>query len=318
MYHRSSWPELLARTFGHPSCRLAARTADGRLAGVLPLVEFRSRLFGRFAVSLPFVNYGGILADTDEAAAALVDRALALCRANGWSHVEIRHEARERCPGWPARRHKVAMRLALPDRSEALWSGLDRKVRNQVRKAEKSRCVAECGGAALLQDFYRVFAHNMRDLGTPVYPRRLFEEVVRTFDGETRVHIVRADSEPIAAAITVRWRDRVEVPWASALRAHNDKCPNMLLYWAMLTRAIEDGARVFDFGRSTPGQGTYHFKKQWGAQASPLVWEYVGRAGEPPDMSPGNARFNLAIAAWRRLPVPVASALGPLIVRHIP
>ena len=317
-YHRRPWPELFTRTFNHRSFCLAARAADGRLAGVLPLVEFRSRLFGRFAVSLPFVNYGGILADSDEAAAPIVDRALALSRARGWTHVELRHEARQRCPGWPARRHKVAMRLTLPDRPEALWSTLDRKVRNQVRKAEKSGCVAEHGGVDLLRDFYRVFAHNMRDLGTPVYPRRFFEEILRTFDGETRVHVVRARAEPIAVSLTVRWRDRVEVPWASALRGHNDKCPNMLLYWTMLAEAIAGGARVFDFGRSTPGQGTFHFKRQWGADASPLVWEYVGRAGEPPDMGPGNARFSAAIAAWKRLPVSVASALGPMIVRNIP
>jgi serine/alanine adding enzyme len=317
-YHRWGWRGIFQRTFGHDSVYLSAKAGDGRIAGILPLVEFGSRLFGRFAVSLPFVHYGGVVADTEEAAEALASRALSLARARRWEHIELRHVERERFSQWPSRRHKVAMRLRLPTGQEALWPALDRKIRNQVRKAEKSGCSAERGGVELLDAFYDVFARNMRDLGTPVYARRFFEEVLRTFEDEARVYIVRVDAEPVAASITVGWRSRVEVPWASALRAHSDKSPNMLLYWTMLSQAVTDGAAEFDFGRSTPGEGTFHFKKQWGAEATHLCWEYVGLAGVPPDMSPKNPKFRAAVAVWKRLPLPLASTIGPLIVRNIP
>jgi FemAB-related protein (PEP-CTERM system-associated) len=315
-YHQHCWRGVFERAFGHETIYLAARRGQ-RLAGVLPIVSFRSPLFGRFGVSLPFVNYGGVLADGDREAAALERAALALARERRWRHVELRHVT-ERYPHWPAKRHKVAMSLSLPPVEDTLWSGLDRKVRNQVRKAEKSGCTPATGGVELLPEFYGVFARNMRDLGTPVYGRSFFEEVLRTFERDTQVFVVRLGGEPIAAAITVGWRDRVEVPWASALRAHNDKSPNMLLYWMMLHHAIARGAQRFDFGRSTPGEGTFHFKRQWGAEAMPVVWEYVGLSGTLPDLSPKNAKFRGAIAAWQRLPVPIASAIGPLIVRNIP
>jgi FemAB-related protein (PEP-CTERM system-associated) len=238
-YHQWAWREVFSAAFGHACVYLVAQ--DGaRITGVLPLVEFRSRLFGTFAVSLPFVNYGGVVADTGAAAGALSACAESLARERGWGHVELRH-VRRQFAQWPVKRHKVAMWLSLSATSEILWSSLDRKVRNQVRKAEKSGCTAEHGGAELLDDFYRVFAHNMRDLGTPVYARRLFEEVLRAFPSDTRVFVVRIEGDAVAASITVGWRERIEVPWASSLRAHAAASPNTLLYWTMLKWAVEHG-----------------------------------------------------------------------------
>ena len=277
---------------------------------MLPLVDFESRLFGRFAVSLPFVNYGGVVAADRDVEQALERAALDNATSRGWRHVELRHFD-QRFAQWPARRHKVTMWLPLPPDADALWQSLDRKVRNQVRKAEKSGCVAEVGGLELLHDFYQVFAHNMRDLGTPVYAGASSRKWCRTFPASTRVFVVRVETEPVAASITVGWRDRIEVPWASALRAHNDKAPNMLLYWTMLKQAIAPARPTFDFGRSTPDESTYRFKAQWGAQPRELIWEYLGLAGEAPEHGPGSARFRLAVRAWQRLPVPVATALVP-------
>ena len=315
-YHRWIWKDILEASFGHRAMYLEARR-DSKMVGVLPLVEFRSRVFGTFAVSLPFVNYGGVLADDPDAAAALGEASVGLAEAHGWRHVELRHLAQQ-FPQWPSRSHKVAMRLSLPADAETLWEGLDRKVRNLVRKAEKSGCVAESGGVELLPDFYAVFARNMRDLGTPVYGARVFSEVVSRAETGARVYVVRWSGRPVAASIVVTHRRSVEVPWASSLREHASRSPNMLLYWAMLGDAVRAGASVFDFGRSTPGEGTFQFKRQWGAEPSPLVWEYLGERGELPDRSPANPRFRAAIAIWQRLPVWLTTWCGPHIVRHIP
>lgn len=316
VYHLWAWRDVFQNALGHHPHYLIARR-QGRVVGGLPIVELHSRLFGRFAVSLPFVNYGGVLAADAEAADALLREAVGWARSRGLRYVELRHRARL-APEWPARRHKVAMWLGLAGSAEAQWGALDRKVRNQVRKAEKSGLTTTAGGVELLDAFYRVFAHHMRDLGTPVLHRRVFDAVLRALPGQARLFVVRHAEVPIAASLTLAFRGTVEVPWASALRAHNDKAPNMLLYWAMLTAAIANGATRFDFGRSTAGEGTFHFKRQWGAEPHPLVWEYAGLRGAVPDQSPANPRFRLAIAGWKRLPVRMATWLGPGIVRHIP
>jgi serine/alanine adding enzyme len=313
-YHEWAWREVFERSFGHAGVYLMARNAGG-VTGVLPLVAVRSMLFGRLLTSLPFVNYGGVVAESDDVAHALVDRAAAMAHEGGYRHVELRHVDR-RFTSFPCRQHKVAMRLALAD---GMWDRLDRKVRNQIRKAEKSGLAAERGGADLLDDFYRVFARNMRDLGTPVHAKRFFGEVLAAFPDRAGIVVVRLNGMAIAAALTLRTGAGTEVPWASSVKPYNHLCPNHLLYWEAVNAAVADGCTTFDFGRSTPGEGTYKFKEQWGAAPVPLHWEYAYlRHGAVPDQGPANPRFRLAIGAWQRLPLWAANAVGPRIVRSIP
>jgi FemAB-related protein (PEP-CTERM system-associated) len=299
---------------GHDCTYLIARR-DDRIVGVLPLVQINSVLFGRTMTSLPFVNYGGVLAERDDDALALGDRAAELARRRGCRHVELRHTAR-RFASLPCRQHKVAMLLPL---QQGMWERLDRKVRNQIRKAQKSGLAATVGGAELLDEFYAVFARNMRDLGTPVQGRKLFEEVLAAFPERARIHVVRLGTTTVAAGLTYRTRDGVEVPWASSVRDFNSLCPNHLLYWNVIETAVAGGCVVLDFGRSTPHEGTYHVKEQWGAEPLPLTWEYYLLHGtEVPDQSPKNPRFRRAIELWQRCPLWLANAVGPHIVRSIP
>ncbi|MEZ5291477.1 MAG: FemAB family PEP-CTERM system-associated protein [Vicinamibacterales bacterium] len=315
-YHLWAWRGIFEEVFRHRTHYLAARRG-GAIAGVLPLVFFQSPIFGRFVVSVPFLNYGGVVADDDLAAAALVEHAGRLAREHKATHLELRHD-RRRFSNLVPKEHKVAMTLALPGDADTLWSALDRKVRNQVRKAEKSGLTAETGGSEHLRDFYAVFSTNMRDLGTPVYSPRLFEAVLARFPDRTRIVVIRHEGRAAAAGLTWRWRERTEVPWASSLREFNQMSPNNLLYWTILREAIAAGCTRLDFGRSTPNEGTFHFKKQWGAEPTPLCWEYDVVTGALPDQSPKNPKFRLAIQAWQKLPVGVANLLGPSIVRSIP
>jgi serine/alanine adding enzyme len=316
-YHLSGWRRVFEGAFGHETVYLAARER-GEIVGILPLVVFRSRLFGNFAVSLPFVNYGGVCAEDGDIASALVARAAAVAEAGRLSHVELRHTARQMAH-LPSRTHKVGMRLALGADAARAWDGLDRKVRNQVRKAEKSGLTWRRGGAELLDRFYAVFAQNMRDLGTPVCSRRFFEQILSIFPETSKVCLVDHGDRTVAGAIALSHGDVVEVPWASSLRDYRSQCPNNLLYWRIIEDATQSGRRSLDFGRSTPNEGTYHFKEQWGARPEPLYWEYVMRSGaDLPDLSPANPKYRAAIAVWTRLPLAVTNFIGPHIVKSIP
>jgi serine/alanine adding enzyme len=316
-YHLTGWLRVIERAFGHETRCLAA-VSGGQVTGVLPLVFFDSRVFGRFTVSMPFLNYGGVVADTADARRALVAHAIEETAARRGSHLELRH-TEQLCPDLSPKRHKVAMRLALAPTAERQWEQLDRKVRNQVRKGEKSALEVVHGGAELVTEFYEVFAHNMRDLGTPVYGRGFFDEILRAFPENARVFVVRHAGRPVAGSIVYWHRSMIEVPWASALRSSNPLSANVLLYWHMLKFSVERGFATFDFGRSTPNEGTFHFKRQWAAEPQELVWEYWNATGAPPpSLNPKNPKFDLAIRVWQRLPLRIATALGPHVVRNIP
>jgi len=330
------WLRVLERSMGHrpycleaiaqpqtptlPAAVQSTRQADSdRIVGLLPLAYVRSVLFGRFLVSLPYLNVGGVLADTWETAHALVDEAARLADHLNVRYLELRHESPVEHPRLTERlTSKVHMRLALPTTSERLWKSFDPKVRNQIRKGERMELTVHWGGLDLLGDFYQVFAHNMRDLGTPVFPQGLFRAILEEFPNEAEVCVVRMGGKPLAGALLVHGPGMTETPSASSLRKYNYTCANMLMYWHLLIRAVERGQSWFDFGRSTVDSPTYRFKKQWGAQPAEAVWQYYLRRGTIGQMRPESGRFSLAIRLWRRLPVWLSRLLGPWIVRGIP
>jgi len=318
IYHHFEWKYLFESVFGHDCYYLLARDETSQAIGLLPLVHLKSRLFGNFLVSTPCFNYCGILAGQAAVRAALVERASSLAEEVGASHVELRHRAAVSLD-LPHRLDKVSMQLALPATGDELWSAFSSKLRAQIRRPQKEGAVCEEGDVELLDDFYSVFARNMRDLGTPVYPKNLFAEICERFSERVRLFVVRINDQPVAAAYTIGYRDTLEIPSASSLREFNRYSPNMLLYWSVLRYAVSQGYKLFDFGRTSRASGSYRFKKQWGAEPQDLAWHYILQQGdELPQINPDNPKYRLAVNLWRRLPVPIANLLGPQVVKHLP
>jgi FemAB-related protein (PEP-CTERM system-associated) len=313
-----AWLTVLHQGLQHvPYCLEAV--AEGKTRGLLPLAYVRSLLFGRFLVSLPFLNYGGVLADDEPTARRLVDGAVDLADQLKVRYLEMRHV---QSLAHPSLNHlvssKVHMRLELPAAPEKLWSKLSAKVRNQVRKGEKSGLTVAWGKLDLLSEFYSVFSRNMRDLGTPVYGRGLFRSVLEVFPENAELCVVRAGAQPVATALLLHGGGVTEVPSASSLREFNHTCANMLMYRHLLERAIYRRHALFDFGRCSPESPTYRFKKQWGAAPVQAVWQYYLRQGTTRDMRPDNPKYGHLIRIWKRLPVRLTCLIGPPIVRGIP
>jgi serine/alanine adding enzyme len=312
------WLTALCRGLHHKPYLLVARQ-DDRCVGMLPLALIKSRLFGRFLVSLPYVNSAGVVAEEEDVARALVDRAVELADELDVRYLELRHERPIDHPALGTTLSaKVHMRLPLPGSADELWKSFKPKVRNQVRKAEKLGLNVHWNGPELLSEFYAVFARNMRDLGTPVFGRRLFASILAEFSEEAELGVVRLGRRPVAAGLLVHGNGVTSVPSASSLREYNATNANMLIYWHMLQRAIERGQKVFDFGRSSLDSSTYRFKKQWGAQPEPAVWQYYVRKGTVGEMRIESGKYDRLIRLWRRLPVGVTRLIGPAIVRGIP
>jgi len=317
-YHLYGWKQVIEQSFGHKTHYLAARTSDHRLCGILPLVFMKSLMFGRFLVSLPYFNYGGLLTCHDDAASRLLDRTRRMIGESRADHVELRH-LRSIEGELTTKSHKVTMILDLADSVEHQWQSLDPKVRNQIRKAEKNGLKAISGHLELLDGFYDVFSRNMRDLGTPVYGKPFFRSILESFPDTTRIITITLAGQPVASGLLTWFRGTLEVPWASSIRDFRELCPNNLLYWEAIRFAIDSDASRFDFGRSTPGEGTFRFKKQWGAQPRPLFWQYLLNSNAVlPELNPANRKYQLAIRLWQRLPVALTRLLGPAIVSNIP
>lgn len=318
-YQRAQWLRVLEHGLQHQPICLQA-TEGTQLVGVLPLALVVSPIFGRFLVSLPYVNSSGVVADSPEAEFALVDRAVQLADQLNVRYLELRQEHALNHPQLvQAVTDKVHMRLKLPNSADALWDGIKSKVRNQIRKAQKNEAFSvQWGQRDVLEEFYEIFCRNMRDLGTPPFHRELFGAILDQFPQQAEICVVRLNGQPVASGLLVHGPGSTEVPSASALREFNNTNCNMLLYWNLLSRAVERGQITFDFGRSSRDSGTYAFKAQWGATESPAVWQHYVREGDARDMRPNNGKFDLIIRTWQKLPVWLTKLIGPSIVRGIP
>ncbi|HUQ71687.1 MAG TPA: FemAB family XrtA/PEP-CTERM system-associated protein, partial [Planctomycetaceae bacterium] len=313
------WLPVLERGLAHKTYLLTARNSVGEVVGRLPLALVSSRLFGRFLISLSYVNAAGVQADDPEVARRLIDEAVVLTGELDCRYLELRQEMSvEHAALTAARTDKCLMRMPLPETVGALWDGLKAKVRSQVRKGQRPAYPVIWGRHELLNDFYDVFARNMRDLGTPVFGRRLFQTILDEFGADAELCVIRDGNRPIAGALLVHGREVTEVPSASALNEYRPTNVNMLMYWHLLARAVERGSGVFDFGRSTRDGSTYQFKKQWGAEPHPSTWQYHVRHGSMDAMRPDQAGNRRLIAVWKRLPVWFTRLVGPSIVRGIP
>ncbi|GIX21533.1 MAG: peptidoglycan bridge formation protein FemAB [Gammaproteobacteria bacterium] len=313
-FHLSGWRRVYRRACGYRDWFLAARR-DGRLVGVLPLAEVRSRLFGHRLVAAPLAVYGGPAAADPAAEAALEDAACALAERLSVAWLELRRR-QDSGRGRPHEDLYVTFRRPLPSDPEAAFAQIPRKQRAMVRKGEAA------GLEAVIDDdvdgFWRVYAESVRNLGTPVYARRYFHVLREVFGPRCRVLGVRHRGRAVAAVMSFYFRDEV-LPYygGGTARARSLKA-NDFMYWSLMRQAVLDGCRVFDYGRSKRDTGAYHFKKNWGFTPQPLHYEYhLLRRREPPRINPLNPRYRLFVAAWRRLPLAVARRLGPWLARGL-
>jgi serine/alanine adding enzyme len=334
LFHLYGWRDVFHRTYGHATYYLMVLDDAARdVLGVLPLVHFKHPLFGNRLVSLPFVDGGGALASSRVAEEGLLAEAVRLGRQMGAGTIELRQERRLACagnmsadrnedPGNPleiaTRTDKVRMLLSLPESSGLLLESFKSKLRSQINRPLKEGFTSRIGGMELLDDFYRVFLVNMRDLGSPVHSVELMRQVLGAFPEHSRIIVVCRSEEPVASALVVGFDKVLRNPWSSSLRKYASSSPNMLLYLRMLEYACDAGCRIFDFGRSTAGESAYRFKEQWGALPAPLYWYYLSLDGKSvkPENS-GTERFRKATHYWKKLPLVVTRIVGPRIRKYI-
>ena len=325
--HLFNWSRVIAEVYRHRPYYLAAVDAGagsehgGTIRGILPLFRFKPLLSWPKLVSLPFFDQAGPLAGDRQTETLLFQAGLGRLRDRGCAGLEIRQAAPARyCQGHGVEEFnsklstlKVSMKLRLADSQDEMLRGFKAKLRSQINKGMKNGLETRIGREELLEPFYQVFSRNMRDLGSPVHSKKFFQAIFKYFRQDAYICLVTFERQPVAAGFMFRFRNELKNPWASSLRIYRHLNTNMLLYWAMIRFACDEGMHCFDMGRSSGGASTYRFKKQWGPEENQLYWYSWSPAGQKLEERPET----LVYPTWRRLPVFAANLLGPLLRRHI-
>ena len=317
IYHRAEWQDLFQCVYGLESAYFVAHNAHGQVAGVLPLMRLRSRLFGDFLISMPYFSRGGAVADHPVIEQELIHAANKHAAALGVTHIEYRDDIQRE--GLPAQTHKVNMVLELPDSEEDLWRGFSSKLRAQIRRPQREKPRVYLGKSEYLSDFYAVYARNMRDLGSPAHSKKLIRNILERFPDNSWIILLRQHNIPVSAGLLLKHGRSMEIPLASTIRSANPLGMNMLMYWEVLKFSIQNNCDQFDFGRSSRNSGTFRFKQQWGARPKQLYIHYwLNKGIEIPSLNPSNPKYALLINTWKRLPVSLTRWIGPPIVKNLP
>ena len=340
VYHLSGWSRIIEKTYGHKAYLLTAinktamaasqKISAEEILGILPIIKLRGIMGAPSLISMPFCDLGGAVADSMDIQRRLVLKAVLLAEQVSAKSIELRNT--DKLTGnkdlkiaeykkdlfYSEGKRKVRMLLKLPETTTKLMGSFKSKLRSQIRRPLKAGLTVEVGKSELIEDFYTVFLSNMRDLGSPVHSKKLFTNIFDELHDKTNIFVVKNNEKPLAVSMTIGFRGTLYNPWASSLRQYSKYSPNMLLYWKMLEFACDTGFNYFDFGRSSLDEGTYKFKKQWGASPVPLPWQFISyknnRVGD--SISESNA-FRTAGEIWKRFPISLTKLIGPHLRKHI-
>jgi FemAB-related protein (PEP-CTERM system-associated) len=314
-FHRAGWRTVIERSFGHRTHYIFAER-DGAIKGVLPLVEIKSLLFGHSLISNGFCVSGGPIASEDGARAALDARAEEILGQCGAKYLEYRNPVKPK-ESWSTR---VGLYAAfsgpLASEEDANLKQIPRKQRAVVRKAIESGLTWQIEDN--VDHLHRLYAVSVRNLGTPVFGKKYFANLLSVFAGDCDVLSVSSAGVPVASVLNFYFKGRVMPFYTGSIAGARRLGANDLMYWRLMRHAAARGCTVFDFGRSKVGTGPYDFKKNWGFVPQPIVHQFLlPGGGAMPENNPLNPKYRLMIAAWKHLPLFVANRLGPLVVRNI-
>lgn len=316
VFHLSTWKRVVEDVFRHTPHYLLA-FEGGEIRGVLPLFEIRGLLSGHVLISVPYGVYGGLCAADAAARKALLNEARRLALRNRVRHIELRHRY-EPEPGLPTKSLYVSFAKPLDADPDMNFAAILRKQRRFVRKGIKQGLEGRRGWEPLAE-FYEIYAANMQRLGSPPFPRRLFEAIRDHFGREAQLLTIWHEGRMVSGVISFFYEDQVMPYYAGALQEAFALAVNDFMYWELMRGACLAGYRVFDFGRSRQGSGSYNFKRHWGFEPQPLAYQYVLVGSHKiPNVNPSNPRFRPLIGVWKRLPLPVTKWVGPTLTRWLP
>lgn len=313
-FHRAGWKVVLEEAYGHNVHFLYAER-DGRIEGILPLAQVKSLLFGNNLVSLPFCVYGGVVADSKEAADSLIEAACKLADGLKVDTLELRNlEGSGR--NWPSKSLHYTFRRSITEDNDANMSAIPRKRRAMIRQGIKGGLLSELDDG--WERVYNTYAESVRNLGTPVFSAKYFRTLRDVFKDDCRVLMITHEGQDVAGLMSFYFKDQVLPYYAGSYESAKTHKAHDFMYWELMRRSADEGIKLFDFGRSKADTGPYLFKKGWGFEPEPLHYEYyLVKAKAVPELNPNNPKYKLFIDMWKKLPLSIANRVGPLLSRSL-
>ena len=315
-FHLTGWKKVIEATFGFKAVYLYA-DQDNVIKGVLPLFFVDNLLFGKSLISVPFGVYGGIVGEDPQVETLLLEHGKDLARSLNARHLELRHDQKNDLP-LPVKELYVTFQREIFSDLDKNLAAVPRKQRRMIRQASSHGLTFQAD-TECLKEFYHIYAHSLRNLGTPVFPFRFFQAIQQEFGEQCKIFSVWYEEKMVAGVLTFFYNQTILPYYGGALREYRSFAVNDFMYWELMRYGAEHGYTLFDFGRSRVGAGSYNFKRHWGFEPRPLPYQYyLPSHGNLPNTNPSNPKFKFLISAWKKVPLPIAKTLGPHLIKYLP
>ncbi|KGJ96771.1 FemAB family XrtA/PEP-CTERM system-associated protein [Colwellia psychrerythraea] len=317
-FHLSGWKEVISKSFNH-DCYFLYVEIDGKISGVLPLVEVKSKLFGHALISTPFCVYGGAIADTPELVRQLEQQACQLAEKLSVDYLELRYQEKQESSLLLKQAHST-FGFALAEDNEKILASIKKKQRAVIRHSLKNELSFSLEqGKSNLADFYQLLSTSYRNLGTPIFSKNYFDNLVDVFGDNIDIAVIKNKDNQLSSAVMNFYFNEQVLPYYGG---GNDSARGLksadYMYYQVMCNASEKGYRWYDFGRSKNDSGPYKYKKNWGMEPKSLYYYYhLVNATELPNLSPNNPKYKLFIQLWQKLPLKVSQLVGPFLSKFL-
>jgi len=316
-FHQTGWKRVMEKTYGYRPYYFAAKRGE-RITGVAPAFLISNWMSGRSLISLPFAVYGGICAEDGESEDALINHLEALASELNVEYFELRDRGGSVRPFYHANSRHATFTMPVHPGTDDLYKAFPKDIRYMLRKADKS-ALRSRRGFDQLHSFYHLMTLNLRRLGTPAFPKALFENLINEYPGQVDLTVVYSGDEPVAGGMSFFFREWMQPYYIGSKEEAKTLAANHFLWWELIKIAATSGCSTFDFGRSKKNSGNYDFKKKWNPQIESLNYQVrLFRRKDAPDFSPMNPKFELATNIWKKLPLGLTRVVGPRVVRWFP
>ncbi|MFO6424962.1 FemAB family XrtA/PEP-CTERM system-associated protein [Motilimonas sp. KMU-193] len=313
-FHLSGWQQIFEQVYHHP-CWFYYVEEQGRILGILPLTQIKSWLFGNKLISLPFSVCAGVLSIDPDATQLLLWQAKSLGESLNVDCIELRHR-RETLPDWLTKPSHENFACELAASPEQILAGIKKKQRAVVRQSLANGLNYQI--ETNIEPFYSIYSESVRNLGTPVFAKAYFEALLQTFPEYIDILTVSSQGKPVSSVMSFYFKHQVMPFYGGGTPLARDLKSNDYMYYQLMCHGAQQGMVKFDFGRSKLGSGAHAYKKHWGMAAQPLFYEsYLVKGQELPNISPNNPKYQLFIKAWKKLPLPISRALGPVLAKDL-
>jgi len=275
IFDRSEWATVLKEGLGSEVVSYVLRK-DGKIILALPGIILNFKILKMFYSNIPYGEFVGEM----EYFHQFVELLEAHLREEGIHCIRIGKEYQTQFPELKGYQKELAYTHLLDVSQmteDILWKNYKKRVRRDVRKAEKSGItIHEPAHLQEIDSLFNLYLQTMkRNEAYNVWTKQTLYAIYHRLvqKGGGKILLAKLQDEIIAGIILIFSPETTYYFFAASDQKYLSLCPNDLLVHRGISLTIQDERKFFDFMTSQEEDvALMNFKEKWGAEKHPFYF----------------------------------------------